>query len=131
ADVTRYPAGSPERALLQWWRDAQHANIDGYVNGFAVPAKRKIRQDRHLAAAVNYFAGSIRAARPRIEDVERSGSHATVYADIAYRTPVGATRYVTTTRPQAFVLVRQHGAWHLQDDYFVQLALPPSLQRSG
>jgi hypothetical protein len=131
ADVTRYPADSPERALLQWWRDTQHANFAGYATAFAVPVRKRIQTDRRAQDALNFFAGSIRAARPRVENVERDGPQATVYTDVEYRTPVGATRFVTTTRPQAFVLVRQQGTWRLRDDYFVQVSLPPTLRRAG
>ena len=34
ADLDRVPEGSPPRALLAWWRNAQFANLTAYVDGF-------------------------------------------------------------------------------------------------
>ncbi|MEN3340789.1 MAG: hypothetical protein V7644_193 [Actinomycetota bacterium] len=128
-DVDRYPAGTPQRALLHWWRDAQYVNLAGYLDDFQPAFRRVLRQDRKTLRGLAWFAGSIRPARPTIQNIEVRGNTATIYTRVAYRTPVGLSRFVTSTAPQAFVLVRRRGRWLLHDDNFVQSTLPPQLQR--
>ena len=46
------------------------------------------------------------------------------------RTPIGTRRFVESTRPQAFVLVRKGGDWRLADDSYVEQTVPPSLRQN-
>jgi len=131
SDVDRYPAASPQHALLQWWRDVQYANLTGYFDAFDPSIRQKLQQDSKARAALEYVSGSVRTARPAIASVRRRGPTATVYTAIKYRTPIGTRRFVTTSRPQAFVLVQRGGDWLLQNDSFVQSVLPVRLRRTA
>jgi hypothetical protein len=129
-DVSKYGKDTPEYTFLGWWRDAQYANFRGYVEAYPRALQNQIEQDPRARRALDLFSGSARVARPTIIDTQRRNGSATIYVEIKYRTPVGAKRYVTTTRPQAFVLVRQGGEWRLADDAFVQSSLPANLRRA-
>ena|SRR5215210_4566711 len=130
SDVDRYPRPTPQHAVLQWWRDAQYSNVTGFVNAFQPSVRAKLRADSKTAAALEYFSSSIRTARPAIANVGIDDATATVYTEVKYRTPIGTSRYVTTSRPQAFVLVRRAARWLLQNDSFFQTGLPVRLRRS-
>jgi hypothetical protein len=129
AEINRYATGTPEHAFLQWWRDVQYSNLTAFVAGFQPTVRQELQGDSNLRDAFEWFAGSVRAARPAINDAQRSGAIVTLYTTIIYRRPIGITRYVTSTRPQAFVLVRRAGKWKLQSDAFVQATLPKALRR--
>ncbi len=129
-DVNKYGKDTPEYALLNWWRDAQYANLRGYLSAFPKPLRKLIEQDPRAARALSLFSGSVSVARPEIVDTARRNGTTTIYVEIKYRTPVGAKRFVTTSRPQAFTLVREDGEWFLADDSFVQASLPANLRRT-
>jgi hypothetical protein len=129
SDVNKYGKDTPEYAFLNWWRDAQYANLRGYLDAFPKPLRKQIEQDPRTPRALSLFSGGLSVARPTIVDTARRGQTSTIYVEIKYRTPVGAKRFVTTTRPQAFVLVREGGEWFLADDGFVQSSLPANLRR--
>jgi len=128
-DVSKYARDTPEYAFLNWWRDTQYANLRGYLDAFPQPLRKQIEDDPRTPRALALFSGSLSVARPVIADTARRRGTATIYAEIKYRTPVGAKRFLTTTRPQAFVLVREKGEWFLADDSFVQSSLPANLRR--
>jgi hypothetical protein len=128
-DVNKYARDTPEYAFLNWWRDAQYANLRGYLDAFPKPVRKQIEDDPRTPRALGQFSGFISVARPVIGDTRRRAGTATIYVEIKYRTPIGAKRFVTTTRPQAFVLVRERGEWLLADDAFVQASLPANLRR--
>ena len=129
-DVSKYGRDTPEYAFLNWWRDTQYANLRGYLAAFPPALRKQIENDPRAQRALSLFSGSLSVARPTIVDTARRKGTSTIYVDIKYRTPVGAKRYVTTSRPQAFVLVREGGEWFLADDSFVQSSLPANLRRT-
>ena len=129
AEIDRYARGTPEHEFLQWWRDVQYSNLSAFVAAFQPTVRQELQSDAKLPDAFEWFAGSIRTARPSINDSQRSGATVTLYTTITYRRPIGITRYVTSTRPQAFVLVRRAGKWKLQSDSFMQATLPKTLRR--
>jgi hypothetical protein len=128
-DVARYLAGTPERALLDWWRSAQFADFSGYRSSFVPEVRAELDADGRAADALSYFSGSIRSARPRVLSVRASGGSATIYVLIVYHQPVGTRRFITSTVPRAFTLRRLAGRWLLADDVFVQTTLPVFLRR--
>jgi hypothetical protein len=117
ADLARIDVTSPGYAVLAWWRDAQFSDVSGYLSHLT-PAVRVKLAARELERQLPIFAGGIRTARPRLLSAEVEGNTATVYTKIVFRQPIGATRYVTTTRPQAFHLLRIRGTWRLSETYF-------------
>lgn len=121
--VTRYPASSPQRALLAWWRMAQFADRPAFIAAFTPALRARFEGNRRFGEEIDFFAGSIRNAAPRILSTEIDGDRARVFTKVVYRTPIGASRFLTSTRPQAFELVRHPGGWLLADDTFVQSTL--------
>jgi hypothetical protein len=128
SDVTKYSAGTPQRALLQWWRDIQYSNLTGYMNGFQPRVRRVLARDANTAPGLRWFSGAVQTVRPSIVDTEQHGSRVVIYTNLDTRTAVGARHFVTSTRAQAFSLVKKAGAWKLADDSFVQSTLPANLQ---
>ena len=128
SDVTKYAKGSPQRALLQWWRDIQYSNVTGYMNAYQPSVRRGLATSATTAAGLRWFSGAVQTVRPSIVDTEQHGSRVVVYTNLDTRTPVGAKHFVTSSRAQAFSLVKKAGAWKLADDSFVQSTLPANLQ---
>jgi hypothetical protein len=129
-EVDQHPPGSPARAFLLWWRDAQYANVEGFESGFVRALRTKLRASAKSGDALNYFAGAIRTALPTVRDVSRNGTNATVYTIIHVRQPIGTTKYTTSTIPRAFPMKLEQGQWRLRDDFYVQSTLPKSLRRT-
>lgn len=117
ADLGRIDPASPPYAVMAWWRDAQFSDFTGYLSHLTRSARLRLTADA-LERQLPILAGGIRTAKPRMLSTEVVGDRATVYAKIVFRQPIGATRYVTTTRPQAFHLVRLRGSWRLADTFF-------------
>jgi hypothetical protein len=116
-DLRRLPETSPAHALMAWWRDTQFDDRAGYLSHLTRAIRLRLdaaEVDRQLPI----LAAGIRTAKPQILSTEFAGDDAVVYTRIVFRQPVGATRYVTTTRPQAFHLVRVRGSWRLSETFF-------------
>jgi outer membrane murein-binding lipoprotein Lpp len=116
-DLGRLDPGSPGYAVLAWWRDAQFSDLSGYLSHLSRGVRLRLSAAQ-VERQLPILAGGIRTAKPRILSTEVVGDSATVYTKIVFRQPIGATRYVTTTRPQAFHLVLARGVWRLSDTYF-------------
>jgi hypothetical protein len=123
AAVGRYPAGSPQHALLDWWRSAQFADRPAFLAAFTPPLRSRLQRSRTFGEDLDFFAGSIRNAAPRILSTETEGDRARIFTKIEFRNPVGATRFVASSRPQAFELVRRGSDWLLADDTFLRSTL--------
>ena len=65
-DVNKYGKDTPEYTLLNWRRDAQYANLRGYLSAFPKPLRKLIEQDPKAARALSLFSGSVSVARPGI-----------------------------------------------------------------
>ncbi len=119
AAIRAEPAGSPERALLSWWRSIQYNDFEGYVDALAAPLQSQRRGDARAQRDLTLAAGELIRSQPKVGDVEEEGARATVYTRIETRQPIGATRFTTSSNPQGFTLVREDGEWKIADDYFV------------
>jgi hypothetical protein len=117
ADLGRINPASPEYTVMAWWRDAQFSDFSGYLSHLTRSVRLRVTSQQ-LERELPILAGGIRTAKPRILSAEVVGDSATVYAKIVFRQPIGATRYVTTTRPQAFHLLRVRDSWRLADTFF-------------
>ena len=117
ADLGRIDPASPEYTVMAWWRDVQFSDFSGYLSHLTRSVRLRLTAQQ-LERELPILAGGIRTAKPRILSAEVVGGTATVYAKIVFRQPIGATRYVTTTRPQAFHLVRVRGRWRFADTFF-------------
>lgn len=107
--IRQLPAGSPQRALLAWWRALQSGDL----------ARVRAALPRGTEGVLASFpARGFLGVRLSIVDVERRGRHAVVYAEMVVRRPIGTTRLAPAARiPQAFALALRDGRWRLRDAY--------------
>jgi hypothetical protein len=119
ATVHRQPAGSPQEALLHWWMHIQYNDLNGYLRDLAEPIRRQREaepQTRHILLLVS---GDSLRSQPQIEESQREDGAATIYTRIETRQPVGASRFTTSSTPQAFTLIKEGGRWKVAEDSYI------------
>jgi hypothetical protein len=127
--VDAQPAGTPQRALLAWWRAAQFTDYRTYLASFTAEFRQKLAaRPRATKAALVQFGGAITTASPKITSVEKRGKARTLYASIAYHVRTKSGWIVAQSVPRTFTFAREGGKWRLLDDDFVQQNLPPALR---
>jgi hypothetical protein len=121
AELARYPADSPERTVLAWWRALQF-NSPNLATRYYSPRLKLTTDDlaAQLKAGPDFL--DLKAGL-RIVDVVTNGTSATV---LAFRTrvlqhPNGRTDKVRV--PQAVSLRRESGAWRLADNSYIDKAI--------
>jgi hypothetical protein len=115
--VVAQPAGSPQRALVEWLSLMQQGRIEPALDYYARSVDIPEDQLRFIwAAAQDYWA---QLGPPRIVTVERDGSRATVYAVLTRSTEAPNGRLDVFRRPFAFRLREERGGWRLADDLFL------------
>lgn len=120
AAVHQQPAGSPEEALLQWWMHIQYNDLSGYLHDLAAPLRRQREADEQTRRDLLLVSGDSLRSRPKFEEFKREGGSTTLYTRIETRQPVGASRFTTSSTPQAFTLIRESGdRWKIADDSYV------------
>jgi hypothetical protein len=124
--IERYPVGTPQRAVLEWFRALQQSDAEKasafYSTGTRINPKL-IRFER--TAASRYFA---QAQAPRIIGVSSARTSATVFTAVAFHWSAPDGRGYVYLRPQAFELQRSRGIWQLTDNSFLESAsylVPP------
>jgi hypothetical protein len=126
-EITRYPDGSAQRTVLEWFRALQR-NDAARALAFYAPDTRMsanvIRFER--AAGARFFA---QAQLPRVISVRSGRARATVFTLVDFRWSAPDGRGYVSTRPQAFPLRLSRGRWQLVDNYF--LASAPFLVPRG
>ncbi len=120
ADLHRQPAGSPQEALLSWWRSIQYDDFQGYLSGLAAPLRAQQQTSKAARDDVALVSGELIRSQPQMTEAQQESDSATLYTRIETRQPVGATRFTTSSYPQAFTLVREAGKWKISDDFFVE-----------
>jgi hypothetical protein len=110
---------SPEEALLQWWMDIQYNNLNGYLSGLAAPLRRQREAEAQARHNLLLVSGDSIRSQPKFEESRRSAGTETLYTQIQTRQPVGASRFTTSSTPQAFTLIRENGQWKIADDAYV------------
>jgi hypothetical protein len=119
AKVHEQPQGSPEEALLQWWMDIQYNDLNGYLSGLAVPLRQQREADPRTRRNLLLVSGDSIRSQPKFEDSRKQAGTVTLYTQIQTRQPVGASRFTTSSTPQAFALVRENGQWKIAEDAYV------------
>jgi hypothetical protein len=119
ASIGRLPAGSPERALFEWWRAMQFDNVAAATPQYA---RRAGVTDARLDAQLSN-AGRAFDARPRLVEVDRRGERATVSVLLELRTSNPNGRVDITRSARAFELVREGGRWRLADNRYLDGAV--------
>ena len=119
AAVKKQPQDSPEEALLRWWMHIQYNDLSGYLNDLAAPLKRAREADGRTRSDLLLVSGESIRSQPKFGDSQRENGAMTLYTRIETRQPVGASRFTTSSSPQAFTLVREGGQWKVADDSYV------------
>jgi hypothetical protein len=111
--------GSPEEALLLWWRSIQYNDLQGYLGNLTAPLRKQREAQPNFPRELALVSGELQRAQPQIGEVEESDGIATVYTRIESRVPVGSSDFTTSSSPQAFTLTREGKAWKVDDDFYV------------
>ncbi len=127
ADVVKYKPHSPQRTFMAWWRAMQYTDGRSYLALLSEPLRERRRDDRGYRAQLPIMARQLLPTRPHITRVEIQGDRATLYAQIEFRSLVGADKYSSTRFPQAFPMVREGREWLIADDLFVEAGAAPEL----
>ena len=127
-DIARYPANSPQRTLMSWWRAMQYTDGRGYLALLATPLRNARQADRVYRLQLPIIARQVDDAFPHITRVSIRGANATVYTELEFRQLVGADKYATTRVAQAFSMVRESGNWRIADDLFVEAGVQDQLR---
>ena len=120
AAVERQPAGSPARALFEWWRAMQFDDSRARRRATTPPRWAHARAAR--APARRWPRGAF-GARPRVVEVDESGDRATVSVLLESRTRNPNGRVDVLRVPRSFELVREDGDWRLADNRYLERAV--------
>ncbi len=118
--IDRYPGGTPQRAVLEWFRAVRQADIAQAASFYAPAAHVTPAVIRFFRAADSRFYAL--AQPPRVVSVYSTLNRATVFTVIEFRWSAPDGRSYIYTRPQAFELQRRRQAWQLTDGFFLQSA---------
>jgi len=116
-EIADSPPGSPQRALLRWFRALQVGDLQTAQSLFAPDARPSIAGLRLSRRAAEPLFRE--ASFDRVLDVDRDGPYATAFALLVrdLRAPNGQDdRY---TLPQGFPLRRVAGHWLIADDLWL------------
>ncbi|HEV7400594.1 MAG TPA: hypothetical protein VGN84_10040 [Solirubrobacterales bacterium] len=119
AAIRQLPKGSPEQALLGWWMHIQYNDLTGYLNGLATPLRDAREGEAKTKRDLVLVSGESLRSKPKVLELQRENGKTTLYTRIETRQPVGASRFTTSSAPQAFTLVREGGQWKIADDSYV------------
>lgn len=110
-EIARYESGSPERAFIEWWRDVQFNNDRGIAERYADSAHVGKKEIATQVPQIQDFFSGI----PSIDEVERSGDMATVYALV-----IGGTGTANKPEPVAVRLQLAGATWQLADNDLIE-----------
>ena len=119
-DVQAYEEGTPEHALLDWWRHSQYRDLHGFLHYFRAAVRRKHADSTLSRRKLELLAQVLRHARPDILETERRGDQAVIWTRVRSRLRTGENRYVPSSTPFAFSMIREDGEWRFVDDYFFE-----------
>jgi hypothetical protein len=119
AEVRQLPKGSPEQALLGWWMHIQYNDLTGYLDGLAAPLRRAREAEPKTKRDLVLVSGESLRSKPKVLELQREDGQTTLFTRVETRQPVGASRFTTSSTPQAFTLIREGGEWKIADDSYV------------
>jgi hypothetical protein len=116
-DIQRYPPGSPQAVVLEWWRALQRNDAPAALRLYS----RKV----HITAPEFLIQRSLGGLflsmlnRIVVKDVDRVGGRTTVFLfrERVIEVPNGRNDIVGSAR--GFTLVRERGRWRLADNLFL------------
>ena len=119
--LSRYPAGSPQRAVLGWYSALQRGDLAGlrryYSSRAAFTDPTALRFQMVQARPFFRRVG----LGPLSVDMVRPGS-STVVTDLRVRWEAQNGRAQELRSPQSFTLFRERGRWRFADTYFLRFA---------
>jgi hypothetical protein len=128
AQVEAHPAGSPERAFIEWWRDVLAADAVAAAARYD-PALRitpgDVRRQRFTAAG--WFS---QMGPPRIVEVLREGDEATIHVLLQRESFAPNGRRDVGVAPRAVHLRRIDGEWKLSDNMVLRLAEDEAIRQT-
>jgi hypothetical protein len=108
--VDRYRRGSPEREVIEWWRDVQYGNADGVAERYDLSAQVSVDEIQGQLTATRQTFESI----PRVDAVTDEGNVSTVYLiAFPFRRPNDTNAYSLRLR-------RQGRQWKLTDNSLLE-----------
>jgi hypothetical protein len=123
SDVNRQLAGSPERAVLRWWRLLQFRNASESLAAFTPGVRAQLRRSGFQDLLFQDFGPWIQRASPRIVGTELSGGRASVDLEITVNDPVGIDLVRRSRQFAGLTLDRVGGQWLVADStFFLQQA---------
>ena len=119
--LARYPPGSPQRTVLEWFGTLQRGDAVGLSRYYTAgtPATTPMALRFQLVQARSFFRRV--ALGPLSVDTVRPDS-ATVISDLRVRWQAPNGRAQELRSPQSFTLVRERGRWRFADTYFLLFA---------
>jgi hypothetical protein len=119
--LARYPAGSPQRAILGWYGTLQRGDAAALRPYYSsrTPFMHPTALRFQVAQARPFFHRV--SLGPLAVDTVRPGS-ATIVTDLRVRWEAQNGRAQELRSPQSFTLVRERGRWRFADTYFLRFA---------
>lgn len=125
-ELAQYPADSPQRAVLEWYRAIQLGNVSAAATYYVGAARvTPTRVDRFRRSA--FFSVF---QPPRILSAWHRHGSTTVFTSLEARWSAPDGRSYSFTLPQGFELHRLGSAWKLGDDHFLRAAPASKFPRS-
>jgi hypothetical protein len=123
ADVGRQPVGSPQRAVLRWWRQMQFRNISQSLAAFTPGARAQLQRQGYGALLFEDFGPWAQRTRPRIVSAETPKGHADVELELTVTDPVGLDLVRRSKQYAGITLDRAGPRWLVSDpSFFLQQA---------
>jgi hypothetical protein len=118
AQIARQPAGSPQRALLEFWREMQYRNVPLAVDYFD-PRLRVT--ERRLSDTISVVARHRKLGDTAlaIREVDVRGKTATVRTVLTLESSPADGEFSYDELAQAFNMRRTDGRWRLADNNFL------------
>jgi hypothetical protein len=115
--VAAQPPGSPQRAVLQWLLHLQRSDTSAALRDYASSVSLNRSEMLFMRAATRTQFRYL--GPPKVLDVERRGSEATVYTMLQSETKAPNGRLDVSRRPRAFHVKLEDGRWKLSDNLWL------------
>ena len=119
-DIARYPAGSPARRALEWWRSLQFRNARSALRAFTKEVRAELLHENTTSSWRTSLDRGARC-RPTILNTEVDGDRATVFMRLLVVEPVGDSAYRRRDEYLALPMlqVKSERTWFLADSSFL------------
>ncbi|HVF77398.1 MAG TPA: hypothetical protein VNA28_03795 [Solirubrobacteraceae bacterium] len=119
-DIRATPPGSPQRAVIRWWRALQFRDTTTVSELFSTQARRTIGP---LLSEITFLdlGPSLQTSLPRFDDLAVRGNTALVYMRILRNEVLSPKIIRRSTEHLGLSLVKERGFWRIDDPtYFLQ-----------